>query len=59
MACCALDVCVCVLSDVQRNVQYQYRIQVESDGLFSELSPALVYTHGEHFCADGALQGSV
>ncbi|KAA0719365.1 Pappalysin-2 [Triplophysa tibetana] len=42
--------------DVQRNVQYQYRIQVESDGLFSELSPALVYTHGEHFCGDSARQ---
>ncbi|RXN20770.1 pappalysin-2 isoform X1 [Labeo rohita] len=45
-------------SDVQRDVQYLYRIQVESDGLFSELSPGLVYTHGEHFCGDGTLQGT-
>ncbi|KTF92531.1 hypothetical protein cypCar_00036778 [Cyprinus carpio] len=45
-------------SDVQRDVQYLYRIQVESDGLFSELSPGLVYIHGEHFCGDGTLQGT-
>uniref|UniRef100_A0A672PEY5 Pappalysin 2 n=1 Tax=Sinocyclocheilus grahami TaxID=75366 RepID=A0A672PEY5_SINGR len=41
-----------------RDVQYLYRIQVESDGLFSELSPGLVYIHGEHFCGDGTLQGT-
>ncbi|XP_026061597.1 pappalysin-2 isoform X1 [Carassius auratus] len=45
-------------SDAQRDVQYLYRIQVESDGLFSELSPGLVYTHGEHFCGDGTIQGT-
>ncbi|XP_051556019.1 pappalysin-2-like [Myxocyprinus asiaticus] len=45
-------------SDVKKDVQYQYRIQVESEGLFSELSPALVYTHGEHFCGDSSLQGT-
>uniref|UniRef100_A0A672KPR9 Pappalysin 2 n=1 Tax=Sinocyclocheilus grahami TaxID=75366 RepID=A0A672KPR9_SINGR len=43
---------------VKQDVQYLYRIQVESDGLFSELSPGLVYTHGEHFCGDGTLQGT-
>ncbi|XP_009296921.1 pappalysin-2 isoform X2 [Danio rerio] len=45
-------------SDVQKDVQYLYRIQVESDGLFSELSPSLLYTHGEHFCGDATLQGT-
>ncbi|TSM20240.1 Pappalysin-2 [Bagarius yarrelli] len=30
---------------------------VEAEGLHSELSPPLVYIHGEPFCGDGKLQG--
>ncbi|TRY60672.1 hypothetical protein DNTS_004266 [Danionella cerebrum] len=46
-------------SDVQRNLRYIYMIQVEADGGVSELSPVLLYTHGEHFCGDGSQHGSV
>ncbi|XP_060787136.1 pappalysin-2 isoform X1 [Neoarius graeffei] len=44
-------------SDVQKGMQYEYRIQVEAEGLRSELSPSLVYIHGEPSCGDGQLQG--
>ncbi|KAI5103983.1 pappalysin-2 isoform X1, partial [Silurus meridionalis] len=44
-------------SDVQKGKRYEYRIQVEGEGLHSELSPSLVYTHGDPFCGDGQLQG--
>ncbi|XP_036452168.1 pappalysin-2 isoform X1 [Colossoma macropomum] len=45
-------------SDVQSGVNYTYKIQVEADGLLSELSPALIYTHGQHYCGDSRLQGN-
>ncbi|KAG9273614.1 pappalysin-2 [Astyanax mexicanus] len=45
-------------SDVGRGERYEYRIQVEVDGVLSELSPPLVYTHGEHYCGDGQQQGN-
>ncbi|XP_060729395.1 pappalysin-2 [Tachysurus vachellii] len=44
-------------SDVQKGMRYEYRIQVESEGLRSELSPSLIYTHGDPFCGDGKIQG--
>lgn len=46
-------------SDVQKGMRYEYRIQVEAEGLRSELSPTLVYTHGDPFCGDGQLQGYI
>ncbi|XP_076828238.1 pappalysin-2 [Brachyhypopomus gauderio] len=45
-------------SDVRTGQQYEYRVQVEVEGLQSELSPALIYTHGQHYCGDNRLQGS-
>uniref|UniRef100_A0A4W5L620 Pappalysin 2 n=1 Tax=Hucho hucho TaxID=62062 RepID=A0A4W5L620_9TELE len=45
-------------SDIEKGMEYQYRVQVEADGLLSELSPPLVYTHGAAYCGDGLLQGS-
>ncbi|KAK3567564.1 hypothetical protein QTP86_020030, partial [Hemibagrus guttatus] len=44
-------------SDVQKGMRYEYRIQVEAEGLRSELSPSLTYTHGDAFCGDGKIQG--
>ncbi|XP_068197648.1 pappalysin-2 isoform X1 [Antennarius striatus] len=45
-------------SSVKHGVKYQYRIQVEADGLLSNLSPPLLYIHGQPFCGDGLIQGS-
>ncbi|KAG7456967.1 hypothetical protein MATL_G00241530 [Megalops atlanticus] len=44
-------------SDVTMGMQYHYRVQVEADGILSELSPPLHYTHGASYCGDGELQG--
>ncbi|XP_064197731.1 pappalysin-2 [Anguilla rostrata] len=44
-------------SDVTVGLQYQYRVQVEADGILSELSPPLHHTHGAPYCGDGELQG--
>uniref|UniRef100_A0A3Q3FZI8 Pappalysin 2 n=1 Tax=Labrus bergylta TaxID=56723 RepID=A0A3Q3FZI8_9LABR len=46
-----------VFKDLQ-GVKYLYTIQVEADGLLSEQSPSLVYTHGQPYCGDGLIQGS-
>ncbi|XP_072544343.1 pappalysin-2 [Salminus brasiliensis] len=43
-------------SDVRQGENYVYMIQVEADGLLSELSPPLIYTHGEHYCGDSQQQ---
>uniref|UniRef100_A0A674C6P6 Pappalysin 2 n=1 Tax=Salmo trutta TaxID=8032 RepID=A0A674C6P6_SALTR len=45
-------------SDIVKDKEYQYRVQVEADGLLSELSPPLLYIHGAAYCGDGLLQGS-
>uniref|UniRef100_A0A8C8LPG2 Sushi domain-containing protein n=1 Tax=Oncorhynchus tshawytscha TaxID=74940 RepID=A0A8C8LPG2_ONCTS len=45
-------------SDIEKDMEYQYRVQVEADGLLSELSPPLLYTHGAAYCGDGLLQGT-
>uniref|UniRef100_A0A4W5Q691 Pappalysin 2 n=1 Tax=Hucho hucho TaxID=62062 RepID=A0A4W5Q691_9TELE len=45
-------------SDLVKDKEYQYRVQVEADGLLSELSPPLLYTHGAAYCGDGLLQGT-
>ena len=50
---------MCSYSDIVKDKEYQYRVQVEADGLLSELSPPLLYTHGAAYCGDGLLQGSV
>lgn len=47
------------LSSVIQGVKYQYRIQVETGHLLSFPSPPLVYTHGQTYCGDGVIQGSV
>uniref|UniRef100_A0A4W4ED87 Sushi domain-containing protein n=1 Tax=Electrophorus electricus TaxID=8005 RepID=A0A4W4ED87_ELEEL len=38
---------------------YEYHIQVEAEGLLSELSPPLIYTHGQSYCGDSLLQGYI
>uniref|UniRef100_A0A3B5A2A3 Pappalysin 2 n=1 Tax=Stegastes partitus TaxID=144197 RepID=A0A3B5A2A3_9TELE len=38
---------------------YQYTVQVEAEGLLSDPSPPLVYTHGQPYCGDGLIQRSV
>ncbi|XP_056149836.1 pappalysin-2 [Lampris incognitus] len=45
-------------SSVRKGVQYQYTIQVEENGLLSEVSPPLLYTHGQTYCGDGLMQGT-
>ncbi|KAF0047401.1 hypothetical protein F2P81_001034 [Scophthalmus maximus] len=45
-------------SSVRRGVKYQYSIQVEADGLLSDPSPPLLYTHGQSYCGDGLIQGT-
>nr|XP_046265023.1 pappalysin-2 [Scatophagus argus] len=45
-------------STVKQGVKYQYMIQVEADGILSDLSPPLIYTHGQPYCGDGLIQGS-
>ncbi|KAJ8406181.1 hypothetical protein AAFF_G00304120 [Aldrovandia affinis] len=44
-------------SDVTVGMEYEYRVQVEADGVLSELSPPLQHTHGASYCGDGELQG--
>lgn len=46
-------------SSVVQGDQYQYTIQVEAGGLLSVPSPPLLYTHGQPYCGDGLVQGSV
>lgn len=46
-------------SSVKQGVKYQYTIQVEADGFLSDPSPPLLYTHGQPYCGDGRIQGSV
>ncbi|XP_038860479.1 pappalysin-2-like [Salvelinus namaycush] len=53
-----LNVLMCSYSDIVKDKEYQYRVQVEADGLLSELSPPLLYTHGAAYCGDGLLQGT-
>uniref|UniRef100_A0A8C3ATZ4 Pappalysin 2 n=1 Tax=Cyclopterus lumpus TaxID=8103 RepID=A0A8C3ATZ4_CYCLU len=43
---------------VRQGVKYQYTIQVEADGLLSDLSSPLLYTHGQSYCGDGLTQGT-
>ncbi|XP_066548801.1 pappalysin-2 [Amia ocellicauda] len=40
-------------TDVAQGELYVYQVQVAADGLLSEPSPALIYTHGTHYCGDG------
>uniref|UniRef100_A0A8C9Z982 Pappalysin 2 n=1 Tax=Sander lucioperca TaxID=283035 RepID=A0A8C9Z982_SANLU len=46
-------------SSVRQGDKYQYTIQVEADGLLSDPSSPLLYTHGQSYCGDGLIQGSV
>lgn len=46
-------------SSIQQGVKYHYTIQVEADGLLNSFSPPLAYTHGQPYCGDGVIQGSV
>lgn len=46
-------------SSVKQGVKYQYMVQVETDGLLSDVSPPLLYTHGQPYCGDGRIHGSV
>ncbi|KAJ8011954.1 hypothetical protein DPEC_G00063680 [Dallia pectoralis] len=43
-------------NDISGDVEYEYRIQVEAGGILSELSPTLLYRHGDGYCGDGQLQ---
>ncbi|XP_067108655.1 pappalysin-2 [Osmerus mordax] len=43
--------------EVVQGVQYLYRVQVDADGVLSELSPPLHHTHGAAFCGDAHIQG--
>ncbi|KAM9323172.1 pappalysin-2 [Pholidichthys leucotaenia] len=45
-------------SSVIRGVKYEYTVQVEVDGLLSDPSPPLLYTHGQPYCGDGLIQGT-
>nr|XP_019955585.1 PREDICTED: pappalysin-2 [Paralichthys olivaceus] len=45
-------------STVRPGVKYQYTIQVEAEGLLSDTSPPLLYTHGQSYCGDGLIQGT-
>ncbi|XP_056276626.1 pappalysin-2 isoform X1 [Pseudoliparis swirei] len=45
-------------SSVRQGVQYQYTVQVEADGLLSDASSPLLYTHGQSYCGDGLIQGT-
>ncbi|XP_078791697.1 pappalysin-2 isoform X3 [Oryzias latipes] len=44
-------------SSVIVGVKYRYTVQVEADGLLSEPSPPLMYTHRQPYCGDGRVQG--
>uniref|UniRef100_A0A3P8SDJ0 Pappalysin 2 n=1 Tax=Amphiprion percula TaxID=161767 RepID=A0A3P8SDJ0_AMPPE len=46
-------------SSVTHGVKYQYTVQVEAEGVLSDPSPPLLYTHGQTYCGDGLIQGSV
>lgn len=46
-------------SSVKQGFKYQYTIQVEADGLLSDASPPLLYSHMQPYCGDGLIQGSV
>uniref|UniRef100_A0A3Q3M245 Pappalysin 2 n=1 Tax=Mastacembelus armatus TaxID=205130 RepID=A0A3Q3M245_9TELE len=41
---------------VRQGVKYKYTVQVEADGLLSDPSPPLLYTHGQSYCGDGLIQ---
>ncbi|XP_077392570.1 pappalysin-2 [Festucalex cinctus] len=43
---------------VKKGERYEYMIQVEIDGLLSDSSPSLFYTHGQPYCGDGVIQGA-
>uniref|UniRef100_A0A672GNP6 Pappalysin 2 n=1 Tax=Salarias fasciatus TaxID=181472 RepID=A0A672GNP6_SALFA len=45
-------------SSVIQGVKYEYSVQVESDGLLSDHSPSLLYTHGQPYCGDGRIDRS-
>ncbi|KAM6918678.1 pappalysin-2 [Xenentodon cancila] len=45
-------------SSVIQGIKYQYTVQVEAGGLLSNLSPPLLYTHGQPYCGDGLIQGT-
>ncbi|KAA8586684.1 hypothetical protein FQN60_016386 [Etheostoma spectabile] len=45
-------------SSVRQGDKYQYTIQVEADGLLSDPSSPLLYTHGQSYCGDGLIQGT-
>ncbi|KAF3858509.1 hypothetical protein F7725_011710 [Dissostichus mawsoni] len=45
-------------SSVRQGVRYHYTIQVEAEGLLSDPSPSLLYTHGQSYCGDGLIQGT-
>uniref|UniRef100_A0A665UJ66 Pappalysin 2 n=1 Tax=Echeneis naucrates TaxID=173247 RepID=A0A665UJ66_ECHNA len=45
-------------SSVMQGVTYQYTVRVEADGLLSDPSPPLFYTHGQSYCGDGLIQGT-
>ncbi|XP_032421623.1 pappalysin-2 [Xiphophorus hellerii] len=45
-------------SSVMQGVKYQYTIQVETGRLLSFPSAPLVYTPGQTYCGDGAIQGT-
>ncbi|KAL3870492.1 hypothetical protein ACJMK2_038547, partial [Sinanodonta woodiana] len=39
--------------ELELGTTYAYRVQVMSENRYSELSPELVYIHGDPFCGDG------
>uniref|UniRef100_A0A4W6BSM2 Pappalysin 2 n=1 Tax=Lates calcarifer TaxID=8187 RepID=A0A4W6BSM2_LATCA len=45
-------------SSVKQGFKYQYTIQVEADGLLSDASPPLLYSHMQPYCGDGLIQGT-
>uniref|UniRef100_A0A8C5I363 Sushi domain-containing protein n=1 Tax=Gouania willdenowi TaxID=441366 RepID=A0A8C5I363_GOUWI len=42
-------------SSVIQGVQYEYTVQVEAEGVLSDPSPPLLYTHGQSYCGDGLI----
>uniref|UniRef100_A0A3Q1GST4 Pappalysin 2 n=1 Tax=Acanthochromis polyacanthus TaxID=80966 RepID=A0A3Q1GST4_9TELE len=45
-------------SSVTHGIKYQYTVQVEAEGVLSDPSPPLLYTHGQTYCGDGLIQGT-
>nr|XP_006817135.1 PREDICTED: pappalysin-1-like [Saccoglossus kowalevskii] len=45
-------------SDLSLGTQYVYNIQAVQGGQLSEMSPSLLYTHGQSFCGDGVIDRS-